>query len=92
MVGQYGTLTCDVSGADNLNPVITYQWTRSNGTILTPVGTNSDTLTFFNAKLSDAGEYTCTIIVSSLLLSNPVSAYDNHSVIIQSKFDQPKIL
>ena len=39
MVGQTdNTLTCDVSGADNFNPMITYQWIRDDGSTQTPLG------------------------------------------------------
>ena len=73
MVGQTGnSLTCDVSGADNLNPMITYQWTRNDGSTQTPVGTNSNTLTLSPLRLSDAGDYNCSVNISSNLLNSPI--------------------
>ena len=73
MVGQTGnSLTCDVTGADNLNPMITYQWTRNDGSTQTPVGTNSDTLTFSPLRLSNAGDYNCNVTISSTLLNSPI--------------------
>ena len=82
IVGQTGnTLTCDVSGADNLNSTITYQWIRDNGSTQISVGTNSNT--FSPLRLSDAGDYTCNI--SSILLDNSVSASNTQSVMIQSE-------
>ena len=79
MVGQIGhSLTCNVSGADNLNP--TYLWTRNNVEIQ---GNNSRNLNLSPLKLSNAGDYTCT--VRSALLINPVPADNPHRVIIQGE-------
>ena len=85
MVGQTGyTLTCGVTGADNLNQTITYQWTRNNGTTQTQVETNSMTLLISPLRLSDAGNYSCRII--STLLNNPVATNISQSVMIQSNY------
>ena len=87
-MGQSGnTLTCDVSGADNLNPTITYQWTRNDGSTQTPVGTNSNTLTLSPLRLSDAGDYNCSVTVSSNFLNNNIitSSNNTQSVMIQSE-------
>ena len=84
VVGQTNnTLTCGVSGAERLSPTITYQWTRHNGTTQTQVGTNSETLPLSPLRLSDAGNYSCSI--TSILLNNPVTANNSLSVSIQSK-------
>ena len=88
MVGQTGyTLTCDVSGADNLNLMIVYQWKRNNGTTSEPVGNNSNTLPLSPLRLSHAGDYSCSI--TSTLLNNPgpISATNRQSVMMQSKCD-----
>ena len=78
MVGQTGnTLTCDVSGADNLNPTII--WIR-NGSTQIDIG---DSGTLSPLRLSDAGNYSCN--VTSTLLSSPVAASNSQRVIIQSK-------
>ena len=82
VVGQTGIiLTCKIFGADNLNPTITYQWTRNNGTTQISIGTNLNTLSLPPLQLSDAGFYLCR--VTSALLNNPVTT--NTSVIIQGK-------
>ena len=89
MVGQTdNTLTCDVSGADNLNPMITYQWTRNDGSTQTPVGTNSNALSLSPLRLSNAGDYTCSVTVSSTLLSNDIitSPGNPQRVMIQSEY------
>ena len=88
MVGQIGcTLTCDVSGADNLNPTITYQWTRDDGSTQTLVGTNSNTLTLSPLRLSNTGDYTCSVTVSSTLLNNDImmSASNPQKLMVQSE-------
>ena len=83
-VGQTGlTLTCDVSGADNLNLMMIYEWNKNNETI--PAGNNSNTLTLSPLRLLHAGSYSCSI--TSTLLNNPgpISATNQQNVVIQSK-------
>ena len=82
MLGQSYSLTCDVTGAENLSPSITYQWTKNNGT---QVGTDG-VLSFSPLRLSDAGRYTCQPTVSSPSLSGDITMTDAHDVRIQSKF------
>ena len=96
-VGQTGnTLICDVSGADNLSPTITYQWTRNDGSTQTPVGTNSNTLTLSEAplRLSNSGDYTCTATVRSTLLNNDIimSSGNTQRVMIQSELINLKLI
>ena len=89
MVGQTGnTLTCDVSGADSLNPTIIYQWIRNDDSIQTQVG-SSKTFDLSPLRLSSAGEYTCRATIGSNLLNNdiPVSAGNTQRVVIQSEFN-----
>ena len=84
MAGQTdNTLTCNVSGAENLTSTINYQWTRYNGSTSAQVGTNSQTLSLSPLRLSHAGNYSCRIV--STLLNNPVTADNSQSVMIQSK-------
>ena len=85
MVGQTGnTLTCDVSGAERLNPTITYQWTR-NGESVPDI--RSNTFNFSPLELSQAGEYTCSATVSSNLLNENRNAVAGNmqTVTIQSE-------
>ena len=80
MVGQTDySLTCDVSGADRLNPTI--MWIK-NGSTQTRVD-NSTILPLPSLQLSHAGNYSCSI--TSTLLNDPVAARNNQSVIIQSE-------
>ena len=87
MVGQTGnTLTCGVSGDEKLNVTITFQWTRYNGSTSTQVGTElMKSLPLSPLRLSDAGNYSCSVTGISTLLINPVTAENIQSVIIQSK-------
>ena len=79
MVGQTDySLTCDISGADTLNPTI--MWIK-NGSTQTQVD-NSTILPLPSLRLSHAGNYSCSI--TSTLLNDPVAAH-NKSVIIQSE-------
>ena len=80
MVGQTDTLTCDVSGASKLNPMII--WIK-NGSTLTQIH-NSTTLPFTPLSLSHAGNYTCSI--TSTLLNHPVMATNSEMVVIQSEY------
>jgi hypothetical protein len=84
MVGQDYTLTCEVSGAERLSPIITYNWTRNNLAVL---DSNSKTLHLSPLLLSHAGSYACNVTVNSTLLSSSISAssYENQNVTIQSK-------
>ena len=84
MVGQNYTLTCEVSGAERLSPIIAYQWTRNNQEVS---DNNSKTLNLSPLRLSHAGSYACNVTVSSALLSSNISAssYENRNVTIQSE-------
>ena len=87
MVGQTGyTLTCGVSGASKLSPVIV--WIK-NGRTLTQVD-NSTVLPFTPLSLSHAGNYTCSI--TSTLLNHPVMAANSEMVIIQSEYSLCSII
>ena len=90
MLGQTGfTLTCEISGADNLSPIIDYQWTIYNGT-QTPirVGANHRVLSFSQPlNLCDAGQYTCQITITSNLLNNDIrSTSHSYNITFQGEF------
>ena len=87
MLGQSGySLTCDVNGTENLNPSITYQWTKNNGTqTQIQVGADPSVLSFSPLKLSDAGEYTCHATVSSPYLNSDLTLMNSQDVRIQSE-------
>ena len=73
--GQNYSLMCTVSGADSLYPTINhYQWVHTRS----QVGTNSPTLTFDPLVLSDAGQYSCEVTISSSLLSRNITIVSKH--------------
>ena len=75
-MGDNFTLVCDVTGAENLNPITTYQWMKNSGTEIT-VGDNTNTLSFSVLTLSDASNYTCVISVNSSYLTEPITRTSN---------------
>ena len=79
-VGQTGfSLSCVVSGTDNLNsPTLTYQW-RRDGSIIP--GQEGRLLSLSPLNASSAGQYTCRVTVSSQLLSSDVTAGSNALVV-----------
>ena len=73
-IGMKGySLTCSLSGADNLDATVSYQWTKHNGT-RTQLGSNTNRLSFPSLRLSDAGEYACVAFVSLPYLQHPINA------------------
>ena len=85
VVGSQYILTCTVTitGADRLNPTITYQWFKDNTVVS---GETQSTLSFSSLSLSDAGQYRCDVTVSSTLLSQPITKMSNtHDLTLQSK-------
>ena len=70
--GQSYTLTCSVSGVS----VTTYQWRKDDSVIQ---GQTTEMLSFSPLRLSDAGQYTCEVIVNSMTLT------DDEDVVIMSK-------
>ena len=87
MVGQTDyTLTCDVSGTDNLsNPMIAYQWATNDRTTQAQTGTNLNMFILPPLRLSNAGDYNCLVTVRSSLLRNNITTYSSHRVVIQSE-------
>ena len=82
MVGQTdNTLTCGVSGADNLDPTTTYLWTRDGGKEVSCLST----LPLSPIGLSDAGNYTCHATVNSDLLTNGITMSTNQIVMVQGE-------
>ena len=72
-IGQSYTLTCS---CQNVNQAVTFEW-KKNNTLIS--GKTESTLTLSQLKLSDAGRYSCSIMLSG-------EAYgSNIDVNIQSK-------
>ena len=62
--GENYNLVCHLLGIDQSQSMVSYQWTKSNSTSQTQVGT-TNTLSFTPLKLSDAGQYICTVTVDN---------------------------
>lgn len=85
------TLTCRVFVTDNICPTITYQWIKNNITVI-QFGTESSTLSFSPLRLSDAGQYTCRVTISSLYLSSDIIVMGTDDIRFQSKLSQYKVV
>ena len=84
IAGEDYSLICSVLGAENLNPIITYQWRKNNDSYL--AGTNGAFLSFAPARISDAGtNYSCLATIVSSYLTENVVVMTFHRVRIQSK-------
>ena len=70
--GQGFSLSCVVSGAENLNPAISYNWIKDNGTRIL-VDSHGSVLSFPSLRLSDAGQYSCQAIVNSPYLRDDLN-------------------
>ena len=88
VLGQSYSLTCGVTRTENLSPVLTYQWTKNNGTQtqIQNDEANPIILSFSSLRLSDAGRYTCQATVSSLYLNSDITMMDTQDIILQSEF------
>lgn len=82
-LGNSFILFCNVSGSENLNLIIHYQWMKNNTTQLQD-GTNSNSLIFSRFRLSDAEQYGCLVTVSSSYFDQDITATDSLQVISQS--------
>ena len=82
-VGESYSLTCTVTGADQLNATITYKWFKNNTMVS---GETQSTLSFSSLSLSDAGQYRCDVTVNSTLLSQSIIKMSNtQDLTLQSK-------
>ena len=84
--GQGFSLSCVVSEAENLSPTISYNWIKDNGTRIL-VDSHGSILSFPSLRLSDAGQWSCQVIVDSPYLRDDLSVisttFDIH---LQGKF------
>ena len=79
-------MTCNVHVIDNLCLLISYRWTKNNGTLTQlEVGTEPNTLSLYPLRLSDAGLYTCLATVRSFRIANAITVARTHEVRIQGK-------
>ena len=78
--GESVALNCAISGVDNLDGIITFQWRGPNRTILESASPRFELST---VSFSDAGIYTCTATVSSPYLNEDILESDTVNVIVQ---------
>ena len=78
VAGQSYNLHCNVTGIEKFSPILSYKWTKNNGT-LTNVGSNSNILTFSPLRLSDAGQYICHVTASSDVTNERVTNASSQS-------------
>ena len=84
-VGQSYTLTCtaNVAGAGTMSTT-TIAWIHPSGSVTSGTGSSLH-LTLNPLQVSDAGQYTCNVSVSSLFLTRPQSATDTLTISVQGK-------
>ena len=80
--GEDYQLICAVSGIENLNATISYQWTKnSNG--LTQDNANTNTLSFTPIRLSNAANYVCMVTITSGYLNDNIVTMDSQEIRVQ---------
>ena len=84
--GQSYTLTCTatVTGGGTLSTTTTITWTNPSGSVTSGTGSSLD-LSLNSLQLSDAGQYTCNVSVSSPFLTGAQSSTDTFIVNVQGK-------
>ena len=84
-VGQSYTLTCtaNVAGAGTMSTT-TIRWIHPSGSVTSVTGSSLD-LSLNPLRVSNAGQYTCNVSVSSPFLTRPQSATDTLTISVQGK-------
>ena len=79
----YYTLICVVNGTESLDHTLIYQWTKNNDTQMQNQVSisNPSVLSLSPLRLSDAGQYTCQVTVSSPYLRRDITLTDSWNVI-----------
>ena len=87
VAGETLTICCFVNGTENLAANFTLTWMDKNGTIVKRyTGRDSNLTHTFNPKVSDAGLYVCSsVITSPYLVDNALSRNETLNVHIQGK-------
>ena len=82
MAGQSFSLTCSLTGGASLQPTLSYQWTREGGSLMT----STATLNFDTLYLSDAGQYSCQVILTSSQLEGEHTVAAHYTIEFMSKW------
>ena len=90
--GQSYTLTCTatVTGGGTLSPTTTITWIHPSGSVTSETGSSLN-LSLNPLQVSDAGQYTCNVSVSSPLLTRAQSNTDTFTINVQSKLISNKV-
>ena len=90
--GQSYTFTCTatVTGGGALSTTTTITWIRPSGSMTSGTGSSLD-LSLNPLQLSDAGQYTCNVSVSSPFLTRAQSSTDTFTINVQSKLISNKV-
>ena len=84
-LGENYSLACVVTGADKLNPMLSYEWTR-NGNRLEMIDNETNVLSFTPFRLSDAGNYHCNVSICSQYVNDAIMIESNNqSLKVQGK-------
>ncbi len=83
MAGQSFSLTYSLSGGASLQPTLSYQWTREGGSLMT----STATLNFDTLYLSDAGQYSCQVILTSSQLEGEHTVAAHYTIKFRSKLE-----
>ena len=84
--GQSYTLTCTaaVTGGETLSTTTTITWIHPGGSVTSGTGSSLD-LSLNPLRVSDAGQFTCNVSVSSPFLTVSQNSTDTFSINVQGK-------
>ena len=85
--GQSYTFTCTatVTGGETLSTTTTTTWIHPSGSVTSGTGSSLD-LSLNPLQVSDAGQYTCNVSVSSPFLTGALNSTDTFIINVQSKW------
>ena len=79
-------MECMTEGLEhNLDVLVTYRWTKEDGSQIVQLQSNPHTLSFGPLRLTDAGNYTCRVTINSDHFSRDVIATSYKVVRLQSE-------
>ncbi|XP_064386500.1 CUB and sushi domain-containing protein 3-like isoform X1 [Halichondria panicea] len=87
MAGQSFSLTCSLTGGASLQPTLSYQWTREGGSLMP----STATLNFDSLYLSDAGQYSCQVILTSSQLEGEHTVAAHYTIEFMSMHIQIRL-
>ena len=89
--GRSYTFTCTatVTGGGTLSPTTTITWIHPSGSMTSGTGSSLD-LSLNSLRVSDAGQYTCNVSVSSPFFTRAQSSIDTFTIDVQGKLFSPE--